>query len=205
MLTSLRREPGFYPRLWKLSLPIILQNLITFSLGLIDTFMVSQLGNEELSAVTTANVPVFLLISIVFGVQSGLSILVSQYWGKGDPENISRVLGVASLLGTAVTAVLAMVFFRYPVEVMDLLSNRHDLSLLGAPYLRLIGFSYVFNMLSSVYASAQRSVEHPAFGMLVFGFSTLLNTGLNYLLIFGRGGFPAMGWRGPPLPLCWPA
>ena len=96
-LRFLRREPGFYKRLWMLSLPIILQNLITFSLGLIDTFMVSQLGNEEMAAVTTANVPVFLLISIVFGVQSGLGILVSQYWGKGDIASINRALGVAAI------------------------------------------------------------------------------------------------------------
>lgn len=196
MLHSLRREPGFYKRLWKLSLPMILQNLITFSLGLIDTFMVSQLGNREMAAVTTANVPVFLLISIVFGVQSGLGILASQYWGKGDSKSISRALGVAAFLGTAITAVLAVIFFLFPVPVMDLLSNKHELSLLGAPYLRVIGFSYVFNMLSSIYVSVQRSVENAAFGMKLFGFSTLLNTGLNYLLIFGHGGFPAMGVGG---------
>ncbi|MBD5148261.1 MAG: MATE family efflux transporter [Oscillibacter sp.] len=175
---------------------MILQNLITFSLGLIDTFMVSRLGNAEMAAVSTANVPVFLLISIVFGVQSGLGILVSQYWGKGDIKSISRALGVAALLGTAITSALALVFFLFPVPVMDLLSNSHERSLMGAPYLRLIGFSYVFNMLSSVYASAQRSVERPNFGMLVFGFSTLLNTGLNYLLIFGKYGFPALGVEG---------
>lgn len=196
MFHSLRREPGFYRRLWKLSLPMILQNLITFSLGLIDTFMVSQLGNTEMAAVTTANVPVFLLISIVFGVQSGLGILVSQYWGKGDLKNINRVLGVASFLGTGITVVLAALFFLFPVPVMDLLSNSHKLSVLGAPYLRVIGFSYVFNMLSSIYASVQRSVENPNFGMKLFGFSTILNTGLNYLLIFGHGGFPALGVAG---------
>ena len=196
MFNCLRREPGFYKRLFKLSLPMILQNLITFSLGLIDTFMVSRLGNEEMAAVTTANVPVFLLISIVFGFQSGLGILISQYWGKGDVKNVSRALGVASLLGTAVTVVLALLFFAAPVRVMDLLSNSHDLSLLGAPYLRVIGFSYVFNMLSSLYVSARRSVEDPGFGMKLFGFSTILNTGLNYLLIFGRGGFPALGVAG---------
>ena len=199
MLNHLRREPGFYKRLWKLSLPIILQNLITFSLGLIDTFMVSQLGNEEMAAVTTANVPVFLLISIVFGVQSGLGILVSQYWGSGDVKSINRALGVASFIGTGITAVLAVLFFLFPVSVMDLLSNEHALSLLGAPYLRIIGFSYVFNMLSSIYASAQRSVENPNFGMKLFGFSTVLNTGLNYLLIFGHLGFPALGVAGAAL------
>ncbi|MBP3501510.1 MAG: MATE family efflux transporter, partial [Oscillospiraceae bacterium] len=58
-----RRGPEFYRYLWRLSLPMILQNLITFSLGLIDTFMVSRLGNTQMAAVTTANVPVFLLIS----------------------------------------------------------------------------------------------------------------------------------------------
>jgi len=196
MFSSLHREPGFYRHLWRLSLPIILQNLITFSLGLIDTFMVSQLGNTEMAAVTTANVPVFLLISIVFGVQSGLGILVSQYWGKKDLRSISRAIGVASMIGAGLSMLLALVLFLWPVEVMDLLSNRHDLSLLGAPYLQIIGFSYVFNMLSSIYVSAQRSVENPGFGMKLFGFSTLLNTGLNYLLIFGKWGFPMLGIQG---------
>lgn len=199
MLKTLRREPGFYKRLWKLSLPIILQNLITFSLGLIDTFMVSQLGNTEMAAVSTANVPAFLLISIVFGTQSGLGILVSQYWGKQDTRSINRALGVAAMLGAGVMLVLATVFAVWPVQIMDLLSNNHDLSLLGAPYLRLIGFAYVFNILSSIYVSAQHSVENTSFGMKVFGFSTLLNTGLNYLLIFGKCGLPALGVTGAAL------
>ena len=161
--------------------------------------MVSQLGNTEMAAVTTANVPVFILISIVFGVQSGLGILVSQYWGKGDLKSINRAIGVASFIGTGIILVLAILFFLFPIPVMDLLSNEHELSVLGAPYLRIIGFSYVFNMLSSIYASAQRSVERVAFGMKLFGFSTILNTILNYLLIFGHFGFPALGVSGAAL------
>ena len=121
-MNFLCREPGFYKWLWKLSLPIILQNLITFSLGLIDTFMVSQLGNTEMAAVTAANVPVFILLSIVFGVQSGLGILVSQYWGKGDLKNINRAIGVATFIGTGMILVLAVLFFLFPVAIMDLLS-----------------------------------------------------------------------------------
>jgi len=111
-------------------------------------------------------------------------------------KSINRAMGVACMFGTSIVLVLAIVFALFPVQVMDLLSNRHELSLLGAPYLRIIGFSYVFNMLSSVYASARRSVEDPAFGMLLFGFSTILNTFLNYLLIFGKWGFPALGVTG---------
>ena len=199
MFKHLNRGAAFYRYLLRLSAPMILQNLITFSLGLIDTFMVSQLGNTEMAAVTTANVPVFLMLSVVFGVQSGLGILVSQYWGKKDTQNINRAMGVASAIGTGLILIMAIVFYLFPVQVMDLLSNEHQLSVLGAPYLRIIGFSYVFNMLSSVYVSVQRSVENPNFGMKVFGTSTLVNTVLNYLLIFGKFGFPTMGIAGAAL------
>ena len=196
MIRELKRPRAFYERLFRLTAPIALQNLITFSLGLIDTFMVSRLSNEAMAAVTTANVPVFLLISIVFGVQSGVGILISQYWGKKDMENISRAMGVAAYLGVGIAAVIGVVLYRWPVAIMDLLSNNHELSVLGAPYLRLIGFSYVFNMLSSIYVSAQRSVENSAFGMKLFGMSTVINTGMNYLLIFGKCGFPMLGVEG---------
>ena len=77
----LRREPGFYRRVFALSLPVILQNLITTSLGLMDTFMVGLVGQEEMSAVTVANVPIFIIQLIVFGLQSGSRVLISQYWG----------------------------------------------------------------------------------------------------------------------------
>ncbi len=196
MLQALKRDKAFYSYLVRLTAPIALQNLITFSLGLIDTLMVSQLGNNEMAAVKTANVPVFLLISIVFGVQSGVGILISQYWGKRDLQNISRAIGVAAGLGVGLALVIALLLFLWPVEIMDLMSNEHHLSVLGAPYLRIIGFSYVFNMLSSIYVSAQRSVENSAFGMKLFGMSTVLNTGLNYLLIFGKCGFPMLGVEG---------
>ena len=196
MLQALKRDRGFYRYLASLAAPIALQNLITFSLGLIDTLMVSRLGNDEMAAVTAANVPVFLLISIVFGVQSGVGILISQYWGKRDLQSISRAIGVAAFLGVSLALVIAVVLFLWPVEIMDLMSNKHHLSLLGAPYLRVIGFSYVFNMLSSIYVSAQRSVENASFGMKLFAMSTLLNTGMNYLLIFGKCGFPLLGVEG---------
>ena len=196
MFQALKRDKAFYSYLVRLTAPIALQNLITFSLGLIDTLMVSQLGNNEMAAVTAANVPVFLLISIVFGVQSGVGILISQYWGKRDLKSISRAIGVASFLGVALALVVAVVLFLWPVQIMDLMSNKHHLSLLGAPYLRVIGFSYVFNMLSSIYVSAQRSVENSSFGMKLFGMSTVLNTGMNYLLIFGKCGFPMLGVEG---------
>lgn len=196
MFKDLRRGPEFYRYLLRLVIPVAMQNLIAYSLGLIDTFMVSQLGNEEMAAVTAANVPSFVIQAIIYGLQSGVGILISQYWGKQDKHNISRALGVAVYVGTGVSAIFAAVFFFWPIQVMDLLSNSHELSLLGAPYLRFVGIAYLFNMIASIYVSAHRSVENPSFGMKLFGVSTVVNTCLNYLLIYGKFGFPEWGVMG---------
>ena len=196
MFASLRREPGFYRRLWVLSLPIILQNLITTSLGFADTFMVGLLGNAEMAAVTAANVPIFIIQVMIFGFQSGMAVLVSQYWGRGDQENINRCMGVALAAVTAVSTVIALVTWRFPVQVLELVTPNRDLIELGAPYLQIVGFSYIFNGISSVYAGVQRSTERPIFGTILFAISMCVNTCLNYVLIFGKFGAPAMGVTG---------
>ena len=196
MLSHLRRKPGFYKRVWMLSLPLILQNLITTSLGFVDTFMVGLLGQAELSAVTAANSPVFLLQVIVFGLISGLTVLVSQYWGKGDTDAINRCMGVALYAGVIMSGAVSMVMFLFPETVMGLVTNNEALITLGAPYLKIVGIGYIFNAASSVYVGAQRSTENPIMGMVVFAISMLLNTFLNYLLIFGKFGAPALGVTG---------
>ena len=196
MLRFLRREPGFYRHTWMLALPIILQNLVTTSLGFVDTFMVGVLGQSELSAVTAANTPVFLVQIIIFGLLSGLTVLVSQYWGKHDTEAINSCMGIALYIGVTITAAVALVMFLFPRWVMGLVTDNVLLIRLGAPYLRIVGISYVFNAASSVYVGMQRSTENPAMGLTVFTTSMLLNTLLNYILIFGKFGAPAMGVAG---------
>ena len=197
MFSYLRRQPaGFYRHLWTLSAPIVLQNLITTSLGFMDTFMVGLLGNEQMSAVTLANVPVFILQLLVFGLQSGSSVLISQYWGRQDLKNINRVLGVGFWVAGGISLAAAAVLFFHSHAVMALITNNAALQALGAPYLRIVGISYVFNSLTSIYVGAHRSIEHPQLGAAVFGVSMLLNTGLNYVLIFGKFGAPALGVTG---------
>ena len=193
MFHYLRREPGFYRRLFRLALPLITQNLITTSLGFVDTFMVGLLGSNELSAVTAANAPIYLIQIIIFGLMSGLTILVSQYWGKQDLDAINRCMGFAMYAGLAIAAAA---LFLFPHQVLLLVTDNRTLVEMGAPYLRIVGISYIFNTVSSVYASMQRSAENPALGMKVFAASMLLNTFLNYCLIFGKFGAPALGITG---------
>ena len=196
-MTSLfRREAGFYRRLWVLTLPIVLQNLITTSLGFADTFMVCLLGNAEMAAVTAANVPIFIIQLVIFGFQSGLAVLLSQYWGKGDTDSINRCMGIALYAVILFSLAIALTTFFLPAEVMRLVTPNEDLVALGTPYIRIVGFANVFNGISSVYAGMQRSTENPRFGMILFAISMCVNTFLNFVLIFGKFGAPRMGITG---------
>ncbi|WP_295585916.1 MATE family efflux transporter [uncultured Oscillibacter sp.] len=196
MLRYLRRPAGFYKRLFLLALPLILQNLITTSLGFVDTFMVGLLGDTQLSAVTAANAPIYLVQVIIFGLMSGLTILVSQFWGKGDMLAINRCMGIAMYAGFTIAACTAAAMFFFPQTILSLVTDNALLITEGSPYLRIVGISYIFNAVSSVYVSMQRSAENPLFGMLVFATSMLLNTFLNYCFIFGNLGAPALGVTG---------
>lgn len=161
VIRSLRREPGFYHRLWRLSLPIILQNLITTSLGFADTFMVGLLGNAEMAAVTAANVPIFIIQVVIFGFQSGLAVLVSQYWGRGDIDNINRCIGVALYAVTGFATAISLITFFFPAQVLGLITPNQALIDLAVSYIQIVGFSYIFNGISSIYAGVQRSTEYP--------------------------------------------
>ena len=196
MLHALRREEGFYKNLLALTAPIVLQNIITTSLGFADIFMVGLLGNAEMAAVTAANVPVFIIQVVLFGFQSGMAVLVSQYWGRGDVENINRCMGVALYAATGFASLVALATFLFPVQVLRLITPNEELVQLAVNYIRLVGFSYIFNSVSSIYAGVQRSTEFPAFGMTLFGISMCVNTFLNFVLIFGHFGAPAMGVTG---------
>lgn len=196
MLSYMHQPRGFYRRLLMLMLPVVVQNLITTSLGLLDTFMVGLLGSNQMSAVTVANVPVFIMQLIVFGLQSGSSVLFSQFWGKGDRENINRAMGLGFMIAGSITVIFAAVMFLCPVGVLRLITDNELLIELGRPYIRIVGFSYIFNSLSSIYIGMQRSIENAKFGMLVFAASMCCNTLGNYILIFGKFGAPALGITG---------
>ncbi len=87
MFHYMNRGAAFYRNVARLALPILLQNLCTTLLGLIDTFMVGP--GKPLAAVLVANIPVFVIQLVIFGLQSGSSVLISQFWGKGTPSPLT--------------------------------------------------------------------------------------------------------------------
>lgn len=194
MLSYMNRGSAFYRDVGRLALPIILQNLIASSLALADTLMVGLLpGDAPMAAVTLANIPIFVVQLMIFGLQSGASVLISQFWGKGDRDSINRVLGIGLYVAGTFTALFAIAMLLFPAEFIGLFSNNKTLVLLAAEYARPVGFSYFFGSLTQIYVAAHRSMENPKLGLYLLSISMATNTFLNWVLIFGKLGAPAMG------------
>ena len=192
----LRQGRGFYRNAISLMLPMILQNLVTNFMALADTFMVGILGETELAAVSMANSVFFVLSLVIFGIQSGTGVLVAQYYGKGRLDAINRIMGMGYYVSIGLTAVVALLACLFPMQMMRIVTNNPDLWEPGAEYSRIVGFSYVCMSFSGVYIAVQRSMENPKLGAILLTVSGALNILLNYMLIFGRLGAPAMGCAG---------
>ena len=192
----LRQGRGFYRSAIALMLPMILQNLVTNFMALADSFMVGALGETELAAVTMANSVFYVLSLIIFGIQSGTGVLVAQYYGKGRLDAINRIMGMGYYVSLGLTALIALLAFFFPMQLMQLVTNNPDLWEPGAEYARIVGFSYVCMAFSGVYIAVQRSMENPGLGAILLTVSGALNILLNYIFIFGKWGAPAMGCAG---------
>ena len=195
----MNRGKAFYRDVVLLAIPIILQNLITNSLGLLDTFMVGMLGEAPMAAVTLANIPIFVVQLMTFGLQSGASVLISQFYGKGDKGSINEVLGIGFAVAGGITLIFGCVMFFLPVPFMSLFGNNADVVALAAQYAKIVAFSFLFDSLAQVYIAAHRSMANTLLGLYILGASMVSNTILNWVFIFGKLGAPAMGVQGAAL------
>ena len=199
MFSYMKQGRQFYRTVFSLAIPMILQNLITTSLGMLDTFMVGLLGEAPMAAVTLANTPILVIQLMTFGLQSGGSVLMSQFYGKGDEESINRVLGIGFYAATLITMIFGSIMFFFPVQFMGLFGNEPAVVELAARYARIVAYSFFFDCITSVYAAAHRSMANPKPGLYTFVIAMLLNTFLNWVFIFGNLGAPALGVEGAAL------
>ncbi len=199
MFHFMKREPGFYRNIMALALPIVLQNLVTSTLAMADTFMVGLLGEVPMAGLTLANIPFYALQMFFFGVQSGSAVLISQYWGKGDRKSINRILGLGWLVVGLVSILFSLILLCGPERFMGLFSNDPAAVDVAARYGRIVCVSYILNGITLVYVGAHRSMENPKLGLYMLSASMLTNTFLNWVFIFGNLGAPKMGVEGAAL------
>lgn len=193
---AILRDRALRNTLLGIAIPIALQNLITYMTGMMDTLMLGQLGEVELSAASLANQFGTIYMVLTFGVASGANVLLSQYWGKGDAVSIRSILSVAY----RVTLVLSFLFTAagalFPSFIMSCFTPDPEVIAAGTRYLAIVCFSYTMNGLTNVMLMTLRAVGTVGISILVYVTSFFVNTSLNYLLIFGKLGLPALGMEG---------
>lgn len=187
------QDKTFYKTLLTIAIPIALQNLLNFSVGMMDTIMLGALGETALSASSLANQTGFVFSMMVFGMGNAAMVLNAQYWGKQEMEPIRRIFGIALKLTLIAAVALTVVVSLFPVQVMRIFTPEPAVIQEGVRYLRVIVFTYVLSGYSSVLLIALRSIEVVRISILVSVVSLIVNVFLNYVLIFGHFGAPALG------------
>ncbi len=195
-------DSHFYSKILKIGAPIILAQFMTSILGLIDTLMVSSLGEIAVAAVGVSTSFMFLLFMILFGLLSGLSIFVSQFWGGRDIKSIHKIY----LISLIVTIIMSSTFFIlgkfFPEFIIGLYDNSDNVSesiiltSFGTQYLSIATFSYFTMSASFMISMWMRAVEKVIYPQAIAIGVVLLNTLLNYALIKGNFGFEAYGVKG---------
>ncbi len=190
------KDKDFYKSLIKLAIPIALQNLVTFLVGLSDNVMVGALGDSAISGVYMGNQIQTLLQVFSGGIEGAVLVLSAQYWGKRDVSSIKKIVSLGLRFTAIFGLLLSVVSISAPSFVISLFTDAPEVVKAGAEYLRTVAFSYVFFSLTQALIAAMRSVESARIGLYVSLVSFGVNTALNYILIFGKLGAPALGIRG---------
>ena len=206
MPSKLRRLIGnreFYAMVLAVVMPIIVQNAITNFVNLLDNLMVGRIGTDQMSGVAIANQLVFVFSLTIFGAVSGAGIFTAQFHGAGNPEGVRasfRYKLYACLFLT--TAALILFLCAGPKLVSLYLNDTSDPERISRTldfamqYLHIMLLGLLPFALTQCYAGTLRETGETAMPMFASILAVLVNLSFNYLLIFGKLGFPCLGVRG---------
>lgn len=195
MKTMIRkiREDEFYGQIFKLVIPIVLQNLLSAAVNSADVIMLNFVGQSSISAVSLASQYASVLFMVYYGLGTGATMLCAQYFGKGDMRAIEVVKGIALRFSMVISVCFAGFAVCAPELMMKLFTNDAELIRLGSSYLRILSISYLCWGVIEVYLSVLRSIGRVVVSTTLNALAFSLNILLNAVFIFGLFGAPKLG------------
>lgn len=187
---------AFFHTLLAIAIPIALQNLISFGVSVMDSVMLGSFGDVAIAAANLGSQPFFILMSFGFGLSSGGTVLIAQYWGKGDIVRIRKVMRISMQMVFAASLVISAVCLLAPQAILRIFTTEEAIIEAGAGYLSLVVFSYIPYSLSNNYMMSLRAVEQVKISTVIYAVSFFVNVFFNYTFIFGKFGAPRMEVRG---------
>ena len=182
-----------------LSLPIAVQNIFSTAVSSADVLMVGMIGQDSLSAVSLAGQVTFVLNLILLGLTIGTSLIVAQYFGKGDIPVIEKIQGYSMRMAIIISSFFSFVTVFFPNVVMRVFTVDSVLVEEGAKYLGIVGISYIFMGVSQVAEAVMKAVKKVKISTVIGTTALVLNVIFNGVFIFGLLGIPKMGVAGAAL------
>lgn len=203
MLRRYFGDRAFLRRVLGFGIPILIQNGITTFVALLDNIMVGQVGTLQMSGVSVANQLIFIFNLCVFGANAGAGIFGAQFHGSGDKEGILHATRFKILM-SLLLSIGAILLFNFCGPNLINLYLQGEGSAQDAAQTLTFGFEYMQIMLwglvpfalTNVYATTMRECNRTMLPMVGSVVAVLTNLALNFVLIFGHFGLPAMGAKG---------
>lgn len=199
-LRSLIGDRAFYRKLFAVMTPVLIQNVITNFVSLLDNVMVGQVGTEPMSGVAIVNQLIFVFNLCIFGGLAGAGIFTAQYYGKNDQEGVRNTFRAKLYIAFGAVIVFLSVFLLFGEELISLFlhEGQENLNLeatlnYGREYLLVMVIQTVPFAIMQVYGSTLRETGETLLPMKAGIVAVCVNLALNYILIFGKLGAPALG------------
>ncbi|WP_311567439.1 MATE family efflux transporter [Photobacterium arenosum] len=196
LLSAQYIDRAFWQKLLKIGLPVSLQAMLFSLLGVVDIFMVSQLGEQATAAVGVGNRIFFFNLIMVVGASGAVNVLASQYFGAGNMEGVRRTLAQSWMLSGLVVLPFVVLYLLIPQPLVALVASEPHYVQLATDYLWITGPSILFTALVVPLESALRSIGDARLPTIISIFAIAINALLNALLIFGLWGLPELGVLG---------
>ena len=190
------KDTLFYKTLFGLILTITLQNLIAYSVNMLDNIMLGSYSQNALSGAATVNQVFFMVQQTALPIGNALVALASQYWGKGEVRPIRQLTGIALKCCLLISMLVFGVCTIFPEQLLRIFTTSDAIIAEGLVYLDLLKWTFVLFIFSNLLISMLRSVGTVRIAFIISVISLIINGCINYTLIFGRFGFPEMGIRG---------
>ncbi len=190
------KDRRFYKSFFSLMAVIALQQLLTFSVNMADNIMLGMYSETALSGASLVNQIQYMVMMLTNGVATGVIVLGSQYWGEGNTAVIRRILALAVKMAALVGLVFTLAAAFIPRQILTLLTNRQEVIAEGVIYMRRIAPTYLIFTITNTILLSMRSVQTTLVGFVTAACSLVVNIFLNYCLIFGHCGLPALGTVG---------
>ena len=192
----LTRETSFYKKFFSLCCVLVLNHVIILGVNLADNIMLGNFSESALSGATACNQLQFIFQQLILGVGNCVVMMCSQHWGQKNTSAIKRIANGALILGLAIGGVMFLLATLMPRQLLMIFTDSEAIIAEGMSYLRIIKYTYPVFALTNILLPTMRAVESVRIGFVVSLFTLVTNISLNYVLIFGKLGFPAMGSEG---------